>query len=317
MTTDPRSAEFFARLHALGKAITPPMIVGTIELYSAVHSREPMPEMKITRDLRYGDAERHRLDVYSPQASGPKRPVLVYVHGGGFVGGDKVNPNTPFFENIGRWAVRNGLVGVAMTYRLAPEHRWPSGSDDVSRAMSYLREHIAEYGGDPERIFIIGQSAGAVHVGGYIAREHSGSKSGWRPAGVILVSGLYDTATMERNRLFDAYFSGIPEIEKQNPFLADLARTDVPLMSVIGEFEPMDFLRQFNKLNEAYLQHHERLPRIAQLRGHNHLSTVFHLNTSDESLAAPLLEFVHNPGADPAATGRTDTNVDAVAGKLI
>jgi acetyl esterase/lipase len=294
MSNELQSPEFFARLHAFGKAITPPMITGTIELYSPFHSREPVPDMKITRDLRYGDAERHRLDIYSPQSGGPKRPVIMYVHGGGFVGGDKASPNSPFFENIGRWALRNGLVGVAMTYRLAPEHRWPSGSDDVARAVSYLREQVAAYGGDPERIFLIGQSAGAVHVGGYIAREHSAGKGGWRPAGAVLVSGLYDTPTMERNRLFDAYFSGISAVEKEQPFLADLARTSVPLMSVVGEFEPIDFLQQFNKLNEAYLKHHEALPRIVQLKGHNHLSTVFHLNTVDESLAKPLIEFIRS-----------------------
>lgn len=289
-----QSAEFLARLRALGKAITPSLITGTRELYEPLHSREPAQDMKVRSDVRYGDADRHRLDIYSPQSGTGKRPVVIYVHGGGFVGGDKTAPGSPFFENLGRWAVRNGLIGIAMTYRLAPEHRWPSGSEDVSRAVSYVRQHIAADGGDPDKIFLIGQSAGAVHVAGYIAREHSSGASGWRPAGAVLVSGLYDTQTMERNPLFDSYFSGIPAVETERPFLAELARTSVPLMSVIAELDPVDFIRQFNKLNEAYLQHHQCLPRIVQLMGHNHLSTVMHLNTVDQSLAIPLMEFIRS-----------------------
>jgi acetyl esterase/lipase len=288
-----RSADFLARLQSLGKAITPDMINGTIGLYAPLHAQAPAPDLKITRDLRYGDAERHRLDIYAPQQSGEKRPVLVFVHGGGFVGGDKQTPNSPFFENVGRWAVRNEFLGVALTYRLAPAHRWPCGSDDVASAVAYLRKHVGEYGGDADKIFLMGQSAGAVHVAGYIAREQSPSKDGWRPAGAILISGLYDTPTMERNPLFNAYFSD-PAVATEKPFLDALARTDVALLSVIAELDPVDFIRQFNKLNEAYLAHHQRLPRIVQMQGHNHLSTVMHINTDDESLAIPLFDFMRS-----------------------
>jgi triacylglycerol lipase len=130
-------------------------------------------------------------------------------------------------------------------------------------------------------------------VAGYIAREQSPSKDGWQPAGAILVSGLYDTPSMERNPLFNAYFSD-PGVEEEKPFLNALVRTQVPLMSVIAELDPVDFIRQFNKLNEAYLQQHQRLPHIVQMNGHNHLSTVMHINTEDQSLSAPLLEFMRS-----------------------
>lgn len=289
-----RTPEFLQKLASLGTAIVPDMIIGTAALYAPLHSRAPAPDVKVSLDLQYGDDERQRLDVYSPAAATQQRPVLLFVHGGGFVAGDKRQPNSPFYENVGRWAVRNGLIGVAMTYRLAPEHRWPSGSDDLASAVRFVRQCIGEFGGDASRIYLMGQSAGAVHVGSYLAREQSPSKDGWQPAGAILVSGMYDTATMERNLPYDAYFGGNPAVDAERPFLEALARTRVPLMSVIGELEPVDFLRQFNLLNSAYLQQHQRLPRIVQMAGHNHLSTVMHLNTDDQTLAHPLLEFIRN-----------------------
>ena len=61
-------------------------------------------------------------------ARAASRPVLVFVHGGGFTGGNKSTPGSPFYDNVPLWAARNGLVGVNITYRLAPQHPWPAGA---------------------------------------------------------------------------------------------------------------------------------------------------------------------------------------------
>src|SRR5215475_1893169 len=120
------------KLRAIGTAITPESITGSAALVAPLHARIDNSDVKVTRDLRYGPADRNRLDVFEPAAEpSAKRPVLVFVHGGGFIMGDKTAPNTPFYDNIGFWAVHNGMVGVNITYRLAPEHKWPTGSDDV------------------------------------------------------------------------------------------------------------------------------------------------------------------------------------------
>ena len=72
-------------------------------------------------------ADRHLLDVFTPESGSGTRPVLIYVHGGAFVGGNKRLPNSPFYDNIMLWAVKNGFVGVNTTYRLAPASPWPAG----------------------------------------------------------------------------------------------------------------------------------------------------------------------------------------------
>jgi hypothetical protein len=88
----------------------------------------------------------------------------VFVHGGGFVAGDKAYPGAPAYDLVGAWAVRHGWVGVNITYRYAPEVKWPAGAEDVAAAVAWIRENIAAYGGDPGRIVVMGNSAGAVHA---------------------------------------------------------------------------------------------------------------------------------------------------------
>ena len=99
----------------------------------------------------------------------------MFVHGGGFIGGDKHVPGSPMYDHVGAWAVRNGWVGVTITYRLAPEHTWPSGAQDVAAAAAWVRDNIASYGGDPSRIVVAGHSAGCVHVASYLAGQEAGT----------------------------------------------------------------------------------------------------------------------------------------------
>lgn len=115
------------------------------------------------RDVPYvrGGDRWQRLDVYPPTGACPA-PVVVWVHGGGWITGDK--------ENLGakrNWARRHGWVLVSVNYRLtdprAPEpQRWPAHNEDVAAALAFLRTDGARFGGDPDRIALIGHSAGAV-----------------------------------------------------------------------------------------------------------------------------------------------------------
>ena len=279
------------QIRALGIEVTPHTIGATIALHLPLHQGVPEDGVQVLRDLEYGPHERQRLDIFAAPSSPRSRPVLLFVHGGGFVGGNKHTPGSPFYDNVARWATRNDLLGVNMTYRLAPEHRWPAASDDVGRAVQWLRENVAAYGGDPERIFVMGQSAGAVHVAGYVAREH-----GLRPSGAILVSGLYDSRSMQKNSFYEAYFGKAEAADLS--FLDPLARTRVPLMIVLAEYDPADFQRQAVELSAAYVSQHQRWPRFLQLTGHNHLSTVFGLNTPGDRLGPRIQAFVRSLRGD-------------------
>jgi triacylglycerol lipase len=286
------------RLRTIGNAITPETIAATAALVTPLHAKTLPEDLRITRDQRYGPADRNRLDVFEPKSrSDGAAPVLLFVHGGGFVAGDKTAPNSPFYDNVGLWAVRHGMIGVTMTYRLAPQHPWPAGSEDVSQAVKWLRENIAAHGGDLNRLFVMGQSAGAVHVAGYIAREFDETggrapREGWKPAGALLISGLYDTDTMDRQARFRAYFGNDDAKLENASFLGALAGTTVPLMVTVAELDPPDFLKQFVVLLEACVRRQVKLPRFVQLSGHNHLSTVWRMNAEGDTLGPELLQFL-------------------------
>ncbi len=65
--------------------------------------------------------------------------MLVFVHGGGFVMGDKSSAETPFYDNIGTYAAQQGMIGVTVTYRLAPANQWPSGPEDMALIVGWLK----------------------------------------------------------------------------------------------------------------------------------------------------------------------------------
>src|SRR5712691_10917396 len=96
----PMPEEIAWKLLELGRVIDPPK---TAALYIPLQEKEPYAGVRIERDVKYGPAERNLLDVFMPEASSAARPVLIFVHGGAFVGGNKRNPGSPFYDNIMLW----------------------------------------------------------------------------------------------------------------------------------------------------------------------------------------------------------------------
>ncbi|HEV2700554.1 MAG TPA: alpha/beta hydrolase [Steroidobacteraceae bacterium] len=288
--------EMAAKLRALGDQIVPAAIEGTAKLYAPFHETEPYQDVKVSRDQAYGSDPRHLLDVFEPQSGRTARPVLLFVHGGGFVAGDKSRPGSPYQDNVALWAVRHGMVGVNMTYRLAPQHPWPAGAMDVGAAVAWIRTHVAAHGGDPARIFLMGTSAGAAHAAAYAvnARFHAGEDAGI--AGLILLSGLYDMVAAPTNELKIAYF-GLDEANyAAGSTLHGLARSKVPLLLVLTEMDPREFQQQTLVLLADYLKHNGRLPFFVHMTGHNHLSSTMHLNSADAYLGERIQDFVSLSG---------------------
>ena len=277
--------DVWEQLRNLGSELTPALIQATRELLGP---RAPRlgPDVEVRRDLAYGPDPRHRLDVFAPAGGATRSPVLVFVHGGGFVSGDKGAPEAPFYNNVGLWAARSGCIGVTMTYRLAPAAPWPAGSQDVGTAVQFLRSNIGRWGGDPDRIFAMGQSAGAVHVAGYVVDR------GARIAGAIMVSGIYDVARADRNPFQAAYYGEDPTRWPQQSTLAKLAETSLPCFYSVSEFDPPDFQRQAAWLVEAHAVRQGRWPRLIQLIGHNHLSSVLQIGSAPDTLGPELLRFI-------------------------
>ena len=110
------------------------------------------------KNVRYaeGGGRRHALDVYRPKRGCAGAPVVLQIHGGGWTIGTKDTQGRPLMNRL----ARAGWVCVAANYRLSPRAKWPDHLVDVKLALAWIREHIAEYGGDPERVVVTGGSAG-------------------------------------------------------------------------------------------------------------------------------------------------------------
>lgn len=115
-------------------------------------------------NLPYADGPRGLLDVYAP-AQAARAPVVVFWYGGSWTAGSK-----GAYRFVGATLAADGIVTVIPDYRLYPEVRFPTFLDDAATALRWVRDHIEEYGGDPERIWLMGHSAGA-HMAAMLALD--------------------------------------------------------------------------------------------------------------------------------------------------
>jgi acetyl esterase/lipase/ketosteroid isomerase-like protein len=260
---------------------------------------EPYPGVSVTRDIHYGPHERHVLDVFTATdaatatATGAnskaRRPVLVFIHGGGFTRGAKHTPGSPFFDNIGVWAAEHGLVGVTINYRLAPEFQWPAGIEDLTRLTTWLRSHVAQYGGDPTRIYLWGHSAGAAHVGDYLANVKQP-----HIAGAILTSGFYNLG--DKVSIWKDYYGSDVSQYPRRSSLPGLLQTRVPLLVTNAELDPESFQAETVGLIEARAKEGRPVATV-RLPGHSHISETYAVGSADESLSGPVLDFVNHASA--------------------
>ena len=107
------------------------------------------------RTFPYGDHERHVLDVYAPKDA-KRLPVVFWIHGGGWQAGDKSD-----VQLKPTWFMEKGFVFVSINYRLLPAVDMGTIVRDVAKAARWVREHVGEHGGDPDRLYVMGHSAGA------------------------------------------------------------------------------------------------------------------------------------------------------------
>lgn len=104
--------------------------------------------------ISYGPDARQKLDVYRPQTSNPT-PVIIFWHGGSWQRGDK-----DYYRFVGTALAERGITTVVANYRLAPEFPFPVFMRDAAMAVKWTRDHVAEFGGDPARLYLSGHSAG-------------------------------------------------------------------------------------------------------------------------------------------------------------
>ena len=276
------------KLLEIGRVIDVPR---TAALYAPMQPQEPYAGVKTEREVKYGPADRHLLDVFTPEANSTARPVLIYIHGGGFVAGNKRTPGSPFYDNIMLWAVKSGFVGVNATYRLAPQSPWPAGPEDLAAVVQWVSSKIAERGGDPARIYLMGQSAGASHVAQYIAHRQFHPEGGHGLAAGLLISGIFEPNNQ-------AYFGDDQSKWPSQSALPGLIDSKLPLLVTVAENDPPNFEQQALKLVDGLAKRDNRFPWFQRMWGHNHISAMLHVGLQPEDqLGDLILDFVATHGS--------------------
>jgi triacylglycerol lipase len=278
-------ADIAAQIAALGAAFDRDILLATRELF-ADQMRTDLPASgRVLEDVGYGDDERQRLDVYTP--GGDKRPIVVFVPGGGFVGGDRRG-----YKALGAYFARNGFVAVVPDYRLAPSHPWPAGAQDVAAVIDWAIARAETYGGDPGAILVFGQSAGATHAAGALF------DAGLRPRGiasvrgVVLMNGIHRMTAEDRAPNMLQYFGEDASLYEQRSPITHAGASRLPLLLILTEFDPAFLATGTLDLARAVTLRDGSCPPLLWLQGHNHVSPLFALGTDSDGAGHAILDFL-------------------------
>jgi acetyl esterase/lipase len=231
------------------------------------------------------DAKRHRLDIYQPTAKTTAlRPVVLFIHGGSWSSGSK---DDILYKAIGRRLAKNGFVGVVISYRLAPQVLVPQQADDCARALAWTVAHIADYGGDPKRLVLMGHSAG----GGLAALLATGSdtllaKHGV-PARAVHAVLLDDPAGLDmldyltkmeypNDAQYLVPFSKDPTVWRQASALYHM-RAGAPPMSIYIGGETYPSIKNSSEKFQQRLTQLGEVPKYTILPGKKHVGMVTQL----------------------------------------
>jgi acetyl esterase/lipase len=258
-------------------------------------------QVRRVRNLAYGDAgRRNRLDVYVSKDAPQGAPVLLQVHGGGWTIGNKEQQGKPLMLHL----AARGWVCVAINYRLSPRATFPDHIVDVKTAVAWVREHIRDYGGDPDFIAISGGSAGG-HLSALAALTPNDAEyqPGFEGADTTLqaavpIYGVYDFTGSLGGRAAEGFVRYIERVVLKRRFAEDpddfrrasplfRTREDAPPFFVIhgahDRLAPVEGAREFvQRLREK-----SRNPvAYAELPGVQHAFDVFHSISCEHAVYA-------------------------------
>lgn len=211
-------------------------ILSGCSVFKVLNTLTPANGVHEVPDVAYGPEVRNRLDIYTPKANVEQAPVVVFFYGGSWTHGERAN-----YAFVGRALAERGIVAVIADYRLYPEVTYPDFVEDSAKAVAWTRKHIKTYGGDPDRLFVMGHSAGAYNAAmlaldpRWLAREGVSNHiiSGW-----IGLAGPYD-------------FLPIKDPEIQRAFLFPNTPRDSQPINHINAGSPPALLLASNKDKEV------------------------------------------------------------------
>ncbi|KIN08981.1 hypothetical protein OIDMADRAFT_100472 [Oidiodendron maius Zn] len=275
------------------------------------------------RDEIYGPGERNKLDVYVPASEKADKPVVVFIHGGGFFSGDK-EWSEKVYANVGYYFAQQGIISVVANHQLVPHAKYPGGADDMRLVREWIYEHISapKYGqGSVQNVFLFGHSSGGAHICMDLFAEGDPNRTPKDPlfppvAGVILldVPFWFDKNKPARARNLRHYWGSEDEnlwgpksalglfqrIPDNSPVL-DSRKLPIFVGSVEWEIpETTDAMVMFFNAYRARSKPTGTLPTVHVLKKHNHLTNILSIGTEDTAQADKIMEFINDCLASPS-----------------
>lgn len=244
----------------------------------------PRHEFGSARDIAYGTHARQKLDIYTPASKSKKpRDVVVFIHGGSWQIGDKEQ-----YLFVAEGLTKRGYIAVLPNYRLAPEVAFPTFVEDSAQAILWVKKHIAEYGGNTARIFVMGHSAGAYNAVMVFALQKVPASA---VKGVIGLAGPYDFLPLTDPKLHPIFAPAKPLITSQPIHYA--AQKYPPLLLITGT-EDTDVFPKNTRNFTAALQKNGQQVEAVYLPDIDHINIVSGLATRLENpvVWAPIESFL-------------------------
>lgn len=212
-------------------------------------------ERTVSYDDRLGRAT---MDVYLPsEAPGAMRPAILLFHGGGWRFFDKSR-----YRSVARRFARSGYVAMSANYRLVPEGQFPNAPHDAACALAYVQNHADEFGVDPDRIALMGYSAGA-HLAALVATGNDepdlqpdcAEGAPDKPAAVISGAGPMNMRELRDASIVREFLGGresdIPEIYAQASPITHVSADDPPFLFVQGQLDLLVHREQSSEMRDA------------------------------------------------------------------
>ncbi len=208
-----------------------------------------------TSDVAYGSRSHQKLDIYAPTEPGAARPVIVFFYGGSWKSGSK---------DIYRFAAEpftsRGYVVVIPDYAKYPDYRYPTFAEDGALAVTWVQQHIADYGGDPKKLFITGHSAGA-HLGALLVTDaHYLKQAGGSRRGILGFAGLagpYDFVPDDPDIV--AVFSPVGDDLDQAMPAAHIDGKQPPMLLLHGLADDVVAMRNIHGMQRQVTKHGGKL----------------------------------------------------------
>ena len=208
----------------------------------------------VKRNIVYND-QGTLLDIYYPKDAKSLLPVIMWIHGGGFIGASKEQTQV-----YGMTLANAGYVVANINYELAPAHKYPTPVIEANQALKFLSENVGQYGGDIDRLFLGSNSSGsqiASQLAALISNQEFAERMGIQPSitneqlrGALLYDGAYDLSTLRMTRapgmsLFFWSYTGVRHFESYDRIdelstVKHVTPEYPPVFLTVGDADPLE-----------------------------------------------------------------------------